>query len=158
MSALSSSQPTPCRRTEERTPIVRSSTVRNVDAAPYDVTIENLSRKGFSFTSDTVVAVGGRIKVGLAGAGSAGARVAWRKGNCHGCLFRPALTKAQFDAAFNPTSNVLTITPASASAGDAAFGPRSRREHGTKIASPAVGLVLMGLAGAMCWTIIATIL
>jgi hypothetical protein len=68
MSALSSSQPTPCRRTEERTPIVRSSTVRNVDAAPYDVTIENLSRKGFSFTSDTVVAVGGRIKVGLAGA------------------------------------------------------------------------------------------
>lgn len=137
-----------CRRARPRAGVARPSTIRTDDAAPLDVTVEDLSIAGFRFSSATPIAVGTPITVGLAGAGRADAEVAWRKGPRHGCLFTPFLTAEAIEAAFTNVGATATIAPRAATI------PARRTEMTWRVAG-STRFVLAGMAGASIWALIA---
>ncbi len=94
----------------ERVLVERGSTLRDEGGAPHEVLVHDLSRTGFRFSSSAHIAVGASVRLGLAGAGSANARVVRRDGDDHGCEFHWPLTAAQLDSAFS-YAEVSDITP-----------------------------------------------
>jgi PilZ domain len=94
----------------ERTRVERGSTLREEGGAPREVLVHDLSRTGFRFSSSSHIAIGATVRLGLAGAGSANARVVRRDGDDHGCEFHWPLTAAQLDSAFT-YAEVSDITP-----------------------------------------------
>lgn len=142
------------RRKPSRAAIARASTVRAADARAIDVRVEDLSEGGFRFSSASVLPVGALIRVGLAGAGQATARIAWRDGEAHGCAFQPLLTNDQIQSAFTHTiceSAVLSLIPDSAvvpmPAAGAVPSPPPQR-----FAAP-VRLILLVVASCACWAL-----
>ncbi|RYF23593.1 MAG: hypothetical protein EOO77_01795 [Oxalobacteraceae bacterium] len=98
-----------CRRSQVRSVVEKPSTVRTSGINPFDVTVENLSATGFCFFSNVRFPVKTSISVGLAGAGRADAKITWRKGHLHGCVFYLNLTSHQIEAAFSHCSESLPI-------------------------------------------------
>ena len=98
-----------CRRTRRRSTIARASTVRTDYSGPIDVSVEDLSQDGFRFSTNMSIASGTLIRVGLAGAGQASAQIAWQNGESHGCIFLPALTDAQIEAAFSHSGKAPAV-------------------------------------------------
>lgn len=141
------------RRKPSRAAIARASTVRAADARAIDVRVEDLSEGGFRFSSASVLPVGAHIRVGLAGAGQATARIAWRDGEAHGCAFQPLLTNDQIQSAFTHAiceSAVLSLIPDSAvvpmPAAGAALAPPQRF-------AARVRLILLVVASCTCWAL-----
>jgi hypothetical protein len=105
-----------CRREDARATVARASTVRASNEQPYDVTVGDLSRTGFSFTSSDPVPIGAIIHIGLAGAGRAAAQVTWRAGDRYGCRFQSKLSTMQLNAAFSqPIEASIAQLPPTAS-------------------------------------------
>jgi hypothetical protein len=102
-----------CRRTRLRATIEQASTVRTDYSGPVDISVENFSKDGFRFSANSNISAGTLIRVGLAGAGQANARIAWQEGQHHGCIFLPALNHVQIEAAFSHSgkdSSVESLT------------------------------------------------
>ena len=93
-----------------RISVERGSTLRDDGGAPHEVLVHDLSRTGFRFSSSSHIPVGASVRLGLAGPGSANARVVRRDGDDHGCEFHWPLTAAQLDSAFT-CAEVSGITP-----------------------------------------------
>lgn len=148
-----------CRRAGTRAAVARPSTLR-AGEVPLDVTVEDLSRTGFCFSSAVAIPEGTAVRVGLAGAGRAAAEVTWRRGERHGCVFRPALARAQVDAAFgDATVTSLVLTPVvPAGRADQPTDQQAGRDSGGaatgEIALP-IRLALMALAGGCGWAALA---
>lgn len=143
--------PASCRRGDARAVIARPSTVRAPDETPRDVTVEDLSSAGFSFSSAAAIPAGTILHVGLAGAGRASARVAWSRGDRHGCVFQPALTSAQVDAAFSHAIG----NPAASFAPAGTAIPADVARPATPGLPPVVRFALTSLAGGLCWAALA---
>ncbi|WP_443026102.1 PilZ domain-containing protein [Sphingomonas sp. PB2P19] len=134
----------PCRRKGARDVVARPSTVRAGDALPRDVTVQDLSATGFSFTTSTFIPVGTPIQIGLAGAGRASAQIAWRSGTCYGCRFHPVLTSGQITAAFSQSADdsITWLAPA--------FTHQDLKETNEGF-SPAIRLAIVLGAGLVGW-------
>ena len=101
------------RRADARMRIEQASTVRDHQGGPRDVMVDDLSRTGFRCFSAQPLPVGALVRLGLAGAGVASARVTRREGKAHGCEFETPLTPAQLESAFT-ASNAVRATVGSA--------------------------------------------
>jgi hypothetical protein len=84
-----------------------TTTLRGMDGAPFDVTVENFSRTGFLFTGDADLPVGTLVSVGLSGAGVREAKVVRRDGQQHGCEFLVPLPKRELIHAFKGQARIL---------------------------------------------------
>ena len=80
--------------------VQRESIVRGLDGRPVAVLVQDFSRDGFGFVSDTAFPVGTLIAVGLSGAGQHEAKLVWRDGQRHGCEFLVPLPRSKIDRAF----------------------------------------------------------
>lgn len=148
MQSATTIDPSRCRREQARAEVARPSTVRAGNALPRDVTVEDLSQAGFSFTSCAPIPVGTSIRIGLAGAGRACAQVTWHKGKRHGCRFYPPLTAAQVDAAFTHSLEASITRFGSALISDVV------QETPTSLSPAARFAVIMG-SGLLGWAIFA---
>ncbi|WP_448663337.1 PilZ domain-containing protein [Sphingomonas sp. CJ20] len=83
------------------------TTLRGADGQPIDVVVENLSRTGFLFLSDTEIPAGSLVAIGLSGAGAREAQVVWRDGNRHGCEFLVPLPQSAMAKAFKGRDDVI---------------------------------------------------
>lgn len=144
-----------CRRTATRVRVARPSTLRADERGPLDVTVEDLSPAGFSFSfsGDTPIAIGSLVHVGLAGAGRASARVAWHDGDRHGCLFAPSLTADQVDAAFTHSVDVPAVTSFVMADEAAPAAPAAPARL-----APAARVALLLAGGGLGWVAIAATL
>lgn len=145
-----------CLRAVARVPVERPSTLRAEGRGPVDIAVLDLSATGFSFESATGIAVGTEVHVGLAGAGSADAEVAWADGARHGCLFRTPLTPEVVDAAFRGTDVVRLIPPPPPAPREAAATPAAPVARRTL--SPAMRYVLASMVGGAGWFGVAALL
>lgn len=133
----------PCRRDNDRAPILQPSTVRVADAA-HDVRVEDLSPAGFAFTSNASIAIGTIVHVGLAGAGRASAKVVWRASQRHGCVFAPALTAAQIENAFTRAGDtaVIALTTSTSVSVASARAPKLKLRRAARVAFLALASVI----------------
>lgn len=151
-SSLLASGVVPCRRGNNRTPILHPSTLRVADA-PHDVRVEDLSPAGFAFTSDAPIAIGTIVYVGLVGAGRASAQVVWRADQRHGCVFAPTLTTAQIEKAFTHGAGdtVITLMTSTSVSVASAQGPKQKLPL-------AANLAMLVLTSVIGWLLFAVIL
>jgi hypothetical protein len=150
---MSAANPEPdCRRTSPRATIARASTVRTGHASPFDVSVEDLSETGFRFSSDHIMLAGSVIRVGLAGAGQANARIAWQQDDRHGCVFEPALTRAQVAAAFTHSDNDPAVASLPSDPEPLAFDSPTSLPR-IRIKTP-VNLLLIVLGSLLSWAIV----
>jgi hypothetical protein len=142
----------PCRREDDRAPILQPSTLRISDA-PHDVRVEDLSPNGFAFSSTVPIPIDTIVHVGLAGAGRASARIVRRADKVYGCIFEPGLTSAQIEDAFTRSSRDTVTTLAARASAIAADGEilQPQLPFVTRIA-------LLALASLMGWLVFATAL
>jgi hypothetical protein len=140
-----------CRREDTRVTVNRPSTIRTSDTRPRDVTVEDLSQAGFSFSSSSPVPAGTIIHVGLAGAGRTCAEVTWRQGDRYGCRFRSPLSAAQRQEAFRQPleASIAWLEPLSSAANPGAATPNLKL-------SPYLRLASISGAGLLGWGAIAT--
>lgn len=89
------------RRGSDRRTIARTSTMRDADARPYAVLVEDLSADGFSMIAGRPLATGSTITIGLPGVGRRDARVVREEGTRHGCAFDAPLSADLLAAAFS---------------------------------------------------------
>lgn len=127
-------------RAAPRVAIGRPSTVRDHGGAPRDVLVEDLSQTGFRYCSAKHLAVGTAVRLGLAGAGTAAARVVRQDGDEHGCEFETPLTVAQLQSAFT-SAGVTRVSPT-----DGDFRKPDRWPAGVRLA------ILLGF-GAAAWAV-----
>jgi hypothetical protein len=144
------------RRSRNRAIVAQASTVRAHSAVPVDVHVEDLSQDGFCFSSAVAIEIGTVIAVGLAGAGMASARVAWRDGDRHGCVFHPALTITQIDLAFTHSTNAPAVAELLSDVRwiQPAMAKRRRTGQTTRF----VRCLLIGIASALCWAVVVYII
>ncbi|RYD54527.1 MAG: PilZ domain-containing protein [Sphingomonadales bacterium] len=83
------------------------STLRVPDGKPIDVRVEDFSRTGFLFVSDTDLPIGTLVSLGLSGAGSRAARIVRRRGQTYGCAFMAPLSDEDIARAFKGQESVL---------------------------------------------------
>lgn len=107
------------RRSTERTPINRPSTLRDERAGACDVYVRDISGTGFNVATDAQLSIGSDVTIGLPGHGRATARVVRRVAGGYGCEFvRPlaSTTVAQTfrdDTVIRIVSSHPVITPMS---------------------------------------------
>lgn len=142
----------PCRREDDRAPILQPSTLR-VSDAPLDVRVEDLSPTGFAFSSNVPIPTDTMVHVGLAGAGRASARIVRRTGTVYGCIFEPALTAAQIEDAFTRSPSDTVTTLAARASAIAAEGETSQPQL-----SFVARFTLLALISLMGWLVFATAL
>ncbi|RYF11530.1 MAG: PilZ domain-containing protein [Oxalobacteraceae bacterium] len=142
----------PCRREDDRAPILQPSTLRISDA-PHDVRVEDLSPNGFAFSSTVPIPIDTIVHVGLAGAGRASARIVRRADTVYGCIFEPGLTSAQIEDAFtrSPSDTVTTLAARASAIADDGEISQPQLPFVTRIA-------LLALASLMGWLVFATAL
>jgi hypothetical protein len=78
-------------RAAERRPAMAPSTLRASGAAPVDVMVIDVSATGVRISTAAQLEVGQEISIGLAGAGSSRAFVAWKRDDQYGCRFERPL-------------------------------------------------------------------
>lgn len=78
-------------RIAERRPAMAPSTMRADGAMPVDVMVIDVSASGVRISTAFQLEVGQEISIGLAGAGSTRAFVAWKRDNEYGCKFERPL-------------------------------------------------------------------
>ncbi|RYF08780.1 MAG: PilZ domain-containing protein [Oxalobacteraceae bacterium] len=142
----------PCRREDDRAPILQPSTLRISDA-PHDVRVEDLSPTGFAFSSTVPIPIDTIVHVGLAGAGRASARIVRQTDTVYGCIFEPVLTAVQIEDAFTRSPSDTVTTLATRASAIAANGETSHPQlpFVTRIA-------LLTLVSLMGWLVFATAL
>lgn len=94
-----------------RSEVGQQSTLRNRDGVPCSVMVDDLSASGFRFVISRHLCEGARVRLGLAGAGAAEARVVWRSDDVHGCEFLQPLTEDQLRSSFSGSSVVECAFP-----------------------------------------------
>ncbi|TVV72915.1 PilZ domain-containing protein [Sphingomonas solaris] len=94
-----------------RIAIDRPSTVRPPARAPLDVTVQDLSSRGFRFVSAADLPIGTTVRVGLNGAGAQDARIVRRDGAAYGCAFLEPLSAARMATAFGAATVVKGAFP-----------------------------------------------
>jgi hypothetical protein len=102
-------------KTEGRAAVRRStmaaSTMRADGSAPIDVVVIDVSATGVRIATSVDLAVGQEISIGLAGAGSTRAFVAWKRGDQYGCQFERPLEPEGEARAFSQ-AQVVHLGPA----------------------------------------------
>lgn len=93
------------RRTDTRTGVGKPSTARGPDDTAVDVTVQDLSASGLSFTSTAKWGLKSRISVGLAGPGRVSGTIVRNQGNLYGCAFDRPLAPEQLAHAFSADSS-----------------------------------------------------
>ncbi|MBB3694677.1 PilZ domain-containing protein [Sphingomonas sp. BK580] len=96
------------RRGAERQAINQPSTLRGERGA-HDVYVADLSETGFSVTTDSRLAIGSTVTIGLAGHGRAMARVVRQVPGGYGCEFTAPVSSAVVASAFR-TDTVIQLT------------------------------------------------
>ena len=86
-------------RLAERYPVTLDGTLRNPQAEPQDVVIDDLSVTGFRTASAYGLAVGDVITLGVFGVGLRNARVRRESGGNYGCQFLQPLSVAELNVA-----------------------------------------------------------
>ncbi|MGK6325371.1 PilZ domain-containing protein [Sphingomonas sp. DT-51] len=96
------------RRGAERQTINQPSTLRGERGA-HDVYVADLSETGFSVTTDSRIAIGSTVTIGLAGHGRAMARVVRQVPGGYGCEFAMPLSPSVVASAFR-NDTVIQLT------------------------------------------------
>lgn len=136
-------------RKSQRRSVEGRSVARDDTGRPYHVEVTDFSREGCCFVSGQPIAVGGRVRIGLSGAGAHDGDVIWRDGTRHGCHFSKPLSDADMARAFTgPTVAYIGATRAPV-AEPAGIGRYSRRTR---------TLIFVGGAVAGWATVIAAIM
>lgn len=96
------------RRSDDRTPILRPAVLR-VENRAVEIKIDNLTRDGCKITSNTALAVGSEINLGLAGIGQVKAAIVWNDADSYGCVFHETLPSGSVTAATLNNVNQLDM-------------------------------------------------
>ena len=89
--------------------MLRNSTLRDGDGLPIDVVVTDLSTTGFSVEAPLDLQVGGIVRLGLGGAGTASARIIRRADSTYGCQFLQPLGADRVEAAFKYNEILASI-------------------------------------------------
>lgn len=99
-------------RSAERRPAMTPSTMRAKGAAPIDVIVIDVSATGVRIETTAELEVGQEISIGLAGAGTTRAFVAWKRDSHYGCQFEMKLEPEGEAQAFSRAPVIhLGMTP-----------------------------------------------
>ncbi len=142
-------------RVAERRPAMAPSTMRADGAMPVDVMVIDVSATGVRISTAFELEVGQEISIGLAGAGSTRAFVAWKRGNEYGCKFDRPLDPDGEARAFSqsPIVHLGRIAPASQTGGHDDLREIWQQHRPWKIPLDAVAVLLaeVGLFCAGLW-------
>lgn len=139
--------PSTDRRSSERRPVDRPSTLRREGASPLDVVVNDLSCHGFNVTLADPPAIGSMISIGLPGIGRRFGTVARITGDQVGCQFSAPLDDASVTAAFamDPVvTGLFTALPVP----DLDHEPHVEKWH------PAMRTTMIVAATSAAWTIL----
>lgn len=89
------------RRYAPRRAVMRDSTLRDSSGMPSDVVVRDLSADGFSVDTDTLLAIGSVVRVGLVGIGTVEGEVIRRTSNGYGCRTSVPISGEQLHRAFS---------------------------------------------------------
>lgn len=107
-------------RRAERRKANAASTLRAGDSSPHDVMVLDLSATGLRIATSADLAIGQEISIGLSGAGTTRAFVAWRRESEYGCAFASPLSPEDETRAFSNSRPIeLGRAPAIAAPRDA---------------------------------------
>ena len=152
-------EPSGDRRIADRVPVESPATARN-QAAPIDVLVRDLSSGGCLITTETQLAEGARIRLGIAGVQVRDAQVVRLTADGYGCRFISPLSETEVELA----GKVETV--ARGHFGDAvAMAPPAESvaevERGAGVASrvgAGLGLLLMGTIWSVAFVVAAPLL
>lgn len=142
-------------RVAERRPAMAASTMRADGAMPVDVMVIDISATGVRISTTYPLDVGQEISIGLAGAGSTRAFVAWKRDNEYGCRFERPLEPEGEARAFSrsPVVHLGRIAPVKQQDGHDDLRDLWLKHRHWKIPLDVfvVLIVELGLAGAGLW-------
>jgi hypothetical protein len=145
-------------RAAERRTAMAPSTMRTNDAAPVDVMVIDVSATGVRISTAADLDVGQEISIGLGGAGSSRAFVAWKRDGQYGCRFDRPLEADGAARAFSATQIVhlgRTSPGGSVAVQDGRDPLRelwlNHRWWKIPLDAVAVFVIEVGLAGAAAW-------
>ena len=142
-------------RVAERRPTMAASTMRADGAMPVDVMVIDVSATGVRISTAFMLEVGQEISIGLAGAGSTRAFVAWKRNDEYGCKFERPLEAEGAARAFSRSQVVHLgrIAPVEQKGGHDDLRELWQQHHPWKIPLDAVVVLILelGVAGAGLW-------
>ncbi|WP_404712787.1 PilZ domain-containing protein [Sphingomonas sp. MMS24-J13] len=142
-------------RIAERRPAMAPSTMRADGAMPVDVMVIDVSATGVRISTAFELDVGQEISIGLAGAGSTRAFVAWKRDNEYGCKFERPLEAEGEARAFSrsPVVHLGRVAPVKQQGGHDDLRELWQQHRPWKIPLDAVFvfIVELGLAAAGLW-------
>ena len=136
-------------RLAERYPVMLDGTLRNSEAEPHDVIIDDLSASGFRTGIPMGLVVGDVITLGIFGVGLRPARVLRDSDGYYGCQFFKPLSDEELAAALcglTPPEPVLLHQRAAA---DRIVGPEGREAEWSL--SPRLRILSIAMAGLAPW-------
>uniref|UniRef100_UPI0035CBA8A1 PilZ domain-containing protein n=1 Tax=uncultured Sphingomonas sp. TaxID=158754 RepID=UPI0035CBA8A1 len=140
-----------CGARADRLSVDLDATLRDAQARPIAVEIEDISATGFRMQTSTLLAVDDEITIGIAGLGMRPARVVRQQDTYYGCLFLESVPQAAIDLLqFGPQETVTQFTAARSYEPEAA--PRDDRYP-----LPVRLAIIVGLAAA-CWIVLGAVI
>lgn len=141
-----------CGARADRLSVELDATLRDAQARPIAVEIEDISTTGFLMQTSTVLAVDEEITIGIAGLGMRPARVVRQQDAYYGCLFLEPVAQAAIDLLqFGPQETVTQFTAARS------YEPEAAPPRDDRYPLPARLAIIAGLAAA-CWIVLGAII
>jgi len=139
-------------RAAERRPTKAASTMRAAGTQPIDVIVLDVSETGLRIVTPIDLAIGQEISIGLAGAGSTRAFVAWKHDGQYGCRFDRPLGSEGAALAFS-AAPIVRLGATAEPSGDFLRDLSADHRHFWLPADSIIALIVAAAAliGLACW-------